>query len=106
VGQNGGETQHAGVASGVNNAVARIAGLLGIAVFGLLLRGTFETTGFRTVMIWAAGMVAAAAGADWFVPAARRARREPRQFQHNSRNNSESLQRPARHKEIDRKGMR
>jgi len=83
-----------------------IAGLLGIAVFGLLLRGTFDTTGFRTVMIWAAGMLAAAAGPGWFVPAARRPRREPRQFQHNSRNKSESLQRPARHKETDRKGIR
>lgn len=61
--------QHAGVASGVNNAVARIAGLLGIAVFGLLLRGTFDTAGFRTVMMWAAGMAATAACAGWCVPA-------------------------------------
>ena len=33
---------HAGVASGVNNAVARIAGLLAIAVFGVLLVTTFD----------------------------------------------------------------
>jgi EmrB/QacA subfamily drug resistance transporter len=36
------ETQHAGVASGVNNAVARVAGLVAIAVFGVLLVRTFD----------------------------------------------------------------
>ena len=54
------ETQHAGVASGGNNAVARIAGLVGIGGFGLLLRGTFDKAGYRTVMIYAAGMAAVA----------------------------------------------
>jgi len=36
------EAQHAGVASGVNNAVARIAGLIAIAGFGLLLVRSFD----------------------------------------------------------------
>jgi len=36
------ETQHAGVASGVNNAVARVAGLMAIAVFGILLVRSFD----------------------------------------------------------------
>jgi EmrB/QacA subfamily drug resistance transporter len=36
------ETQHAGVASGVNNAVARVAGLMAIAVFGIALVRIFN----------------------------------------------------------------
>ena len=37
------ETAHSGVASGINNTVARVAGLLTIAVFGVLLSRRFET---------------------------------------------------------------
>src|SRR6185295_9584099 len=36
------EGEHAGTASGVNNAVARVAGLLAIAIFGVLLARLFE----------------------------------------------------------------
>jgi EmrB/QacA subfamily drug resistance transporter len=36
------DPRHAGAASGVNNAVARVAGLVAIAVIGVVLAGTFE----------------------------------------------------------------
>lgn len=55
--------EHAGVASGVNNAVARTAGLIGIAALGLIVTGNASyLNGFRGAMI-ASGMLAFIAAA-------------------------------------------
>jgi hypothetical protein len=52
----------AGIASGVNNAVARVAALLGIAVVGAAIAGAsdeLDIAGYRTAMAITAGLLVA-----------------------------------------------
>jgi EmrB/QacA subfamily drug resistance transporter len=50
---------NAGIASGVNNAVARVASLLATAGIGTVIGGTLDLDGFRMGLLFAAGLTAA-----------------------------------------------
>ncbi len=52
------DERNAGVASGVNNALARVAGLLGVAALGIIASGAITVDSFHRVMTIAAGLVA------------------------------------------------
>jgi EmrB/QacA subfamily drug resistance transporter len=51
-------SDHAGVASAVNNAVARVAGLIAISLIGVVTGPHLTIFGFRRVLIWIASLMA------------------------------------------------
>jgi EmrB/QacA subfamily drug resistance transporter len=51
------DPRNAGIASGVNNAVARVAGLLATAAVGTIVGGTLDLAGFRAVLAGTAGLL-------------------------------------------------
>jgi EmrB/QacA subfamily drug resistance transporter len=51
------EDRNAGIASGVNNAVARVASLLATAAVGTVAGGALDLGGFRTALAGAAGLL-------------------------------------------------
>ena len=52
------DEHNAGIASGVNNALARMAGLLAVAALGIIVSGAITVEGFHRVMAISAGLVA------------------------------------------------
>lgn len=59
------EAVHAGVASAVNNAVARIAGLLTIAALALIVAGDLDLAGLHRVAVVCAVLLAAGGVVSW-----------------------------------------
>ena len=53
------DEQNAGIASGVNNAVARVASLLATASVGAVIGGTLDLDGFRMAAGFSAALLAA-----------------------------------------------
>lgn len=53
------QANHAGIASAVNNAIARIAGLIGVAILGVVVGAQLDTEGFRRAIVLTAALLVA-----------------------------------------------
>jgi MFS family permease len=51
------EKSRSGIASAVNNAIARVAGLIAIAIIGVVVGHTINLNGFRHAIIFTAGLL-------------------------------------------------
>ncbi|SEJ52197.1 MFS transporter [Demequina mangrovi] len=59
------ESERSGIASAVNNAVARIAGLVAIALIGTIVGGELDLDGFHRATIVAGGFMLLAGAISW-----------------------------------------
>jgi EmrB/QacA subfamily drug resistance transporter len=59
------DEEHAGMASGLNNAVSRVAGLISIAALGQLAQGANLLTGSRRVMMASMALAFVSAACGW-----------------------------------------
>lgn len=59
------EAKHAGIGSAVNNAIARIAGLLAIAVIGVIVGGTITLSSFQNGIIFMVILLALGGFISW-----------------------------------------
>ena len=51
------EENHSGIASAINNAISRIAGLIAIALIGVIVGHTLTVHGFNHAIIFTAGLL-------------------------------------------------
>ncbi len=70
------DEHNAGIASGINNAIARMAGLFGVAALGIVTGGTLDVAGFHRVML--VGALAVGLGGVLALTGIRNPRREVR----------------------------
>jgi uncharacterized PurR-regulated membrane protein YhhQ (DUF165 family) len=59
------EAERSGIASAVNNAVSRVAGLIVIALLATIVGGSLDLAGFHSAVVVMAVLFAAGGAASW-----------------------------------------